>query len=476
MRILGATRLSRRTDESTSIERQRERITLRARADGHTLVHVTEDTDVSGSISPFDRESLGPWLTDPDKIDQWDALMVVKLDRLTRSLTHFDTMVDWCDRHGKTLVGLDENLDLSTSVGRMFANILAMFAQFERGRIAERRREAAAKMRENGWWQGGRPPYGMRPVKVGDHWELEIDPDKIKLLYEIANQMVAGKSAGSIARDLNEAHVPAPFGKAWRQPSIRRMFTNPNIPLDHGTRARVLDALDETKVTWTRRHDAAMLLNIAYCRCGYALHAKKFEARGKDPYSYYVCSNKCGAKAIPANQLELVVEERMTDDEDWGLVPVLDKIVSPGKSYKTDIRLIERKIHALDLDADDYDERHAELTAERKRLVNLDKSHRERDRVAWEDAGLTLGDYWPTLDTQTKRQFLLENHFRLEAERVDRRYPPRVVWNGPQISKVVRVIGARVPALPLGRDVSLEDYPDMDDEPPEMGRRSPNVQ
>jgi len=467
MRILGATRLSRQTDESASIGRQRDRITLRARADGHTLVHITEDTDVSGSISPFDRESLGPWLTDPDMIDEWEALMVVKLDRLTRSLTHFDAMVDWCDKNGKTLVSLDENLDLSTSVGRMFANILAMFAQFEKERIAERRREAAVKMRENGWWQGGRPPYGKRPVKVGDHWELEIDPEKIKLLYEIANQVIAGKSASSIAGELNEAKVPAPFGKKWRQPSIRRMLANPNIPLDEVTQARVLDALDGTKATWTQRHDAAMLLNVAYCRCGYALYSKKFEARGKDSYSYYVCSNKCDAKAIPADELELAVEEKMTDEEDYGLVPVLDKIVSTGKSHKTDIRLIERKIRALDLDADDYDVRHAELTAERRRLVNLDKSHRGRDRVDWEDTHMVLREYWPTLDTQTKRQFLLENHFRLEAERGDKRCPPRVEWKGPQISEVVRVAEASVSALSLGRDVSLEDYLDPGDEPSE---------
>ena len=104
----------------------------------------------------FAREGLGPWLIDPEKIAQWDVLIVAKLDRLTRSLKDFDELVEWMDKNGKVLVSASESLDLSTSTGRMFANLLAMFAQFERERIGERRREAGVKMRENGWWQGGR--------------------------------------------------------------------------------------------------------------------------------------------------------------------------------------------------------------------------------------------------------------------------------------------------------------------------------
>ena len=82
MRILGSARLSHDTDESTSIARQREQVDLTCKARGDTLVHVTEDTDVSGAVAPADREGLGPWLTDPARIAQWDGLMVAKLDRL----------------------------------------------------------------------------------------------------------------------------------------------------------------------------------------------------------------------------------------------------------------------------------------------------------------------------------------------------------------------------------------------------------
>src|SRR5580704_10446375 len=95
-RVLGACRLSHDTDASTSIERQREDITNRVKADRNDIAHIAEDTDVSGVISPFERPDLGPWLTEAALIARWDTLMVAKLDRLTRSVRDFGDLLEWC--------------------------------------------------------------------------------------------------------------------------------------------------------------------------------------------------------------------------------------------------------------------------------------------------------------------------------------------------------------------------------------------
>jgi site-specific DNA recombinase len=63
MRVLGRLRLSRSTDESTSIDRQRELITQWADLNDHTVVGWAEDIDVSGSVDPFDTTQLGDWLS-----------------------------------------------------------------------------------------------------------------------------------------------------------------------------------------------------------------------------------------------------------------------------------------------------------------------------------------------------------------------------------------------------------------------------
>ena len=142
-RVLGAIRLSRMSDESTSPERQREQIAAWSKLHGHEVVHITVDTDVSGRVPASLRPDLGPWMTKPDMVGRWDILCTAKLDRVTRSVGDLCDIIDWCSERGKALASVAEHFDLSTPAGRMVATILASVAQFERERVGERRAEAA---------------------------------------------------------------------------------------------------------------------------------------------------------------------------------------------------------------------------------------------------------------------------------------------------------------------------------------------
>lgn len=419
--ILGAARLSRKTDESTSIERQIDQITYTAKARGDNLIHITEDSDVSGAISPFAREGLGPWLTDPAKISQWDVLIVPKIDRLTRSLKHFDEIVEWCDRNGKTLVSVSEAIDLSTSTGRMFANLLAMFAAFERERIGERRREAGVKMRENGWWQGGQAPYGYRPVKVDSHWELREDPAQKGIIERIARELTIEepKSRRGICRDLTASGIPTPSGaKAWSERTItlmlKKIIDNEDPILDEETRTKVREALEDTKTSWTKRGESALFLNVAYCPCGQPLYSRRW-VNGKSGklYEYYRCAAKCeGSKDIPMPELDAVADFFMTSPEYGQRIPVILATVKHGRSVQAELKDIERKMDTLNKDADDFEETYLALNAERKRLKNAGT---RADQYSETDTGMTLADYWPTLDAQAKRRLLLENEVALNG-------------------------------------------------------------
>lgn len=417
-RVLGGARLSRKTDESTSIERQREQITLTARVRGDELIHIAEDSDISGAISPFAREGLGPWLIDPEKIAQWDVLVVAKLDRLTRSLKDFDELVDWMDANGKVLVSVSESLDLSTSTGRMFANLLAMFAQFERERIGERRREAGIKMRENGWWQGGQPPYGFVPVKVDSHWELREDPTQSGIVYRMAREIIQGKARRAIGRDLTADGIPTPkSAKEWGERTITKILTAEVTVLDTETREQVLEALNKTKVPYTKRGDVATLLNVAYCPCGEPLYARRWKNnKSGKVYEYYGCAAKCGQKNIQMAALESVVSEIMTETEGpgrFGNVEIAVERKTHGHSNKATIIGIERKIHTLDMDAEDYEEIRAELMAERKRLKSLNGGRPgTADLVR---TGRTVAAWWTSAGPEARRELMLAFGVKLTA-------------------------------------------------------------
>jgi site-specific DNA recombinase len=102
------------TDASTSPERQlascRELISQR----GYEGVGVAEDLDISGSIDPFDRKKrpeLASWLH--DRSNEFDVIVVYRLDRLTRSTINLNQLFAWALDNGKTVVSATESVDLS---------------------------------------------------------------------------------------------------------------------------------------------------------------------------------------------------------------------------------------------------------------------------------------------------------------------------------------------------------------------------
>src|SRR5688572_24148649 len=143
LRVLGSLRLSVDTDDSTAIPRQKEHVQHWVEAPGRDaqVVAWATDTDVSGGLHPFKRPDLGKWFDDEHK-DLWDVLCVMKVDRLSRRVAHFSEIVQWCQDNGKIIVSTQEGIDMSTPMGKMFAQILAVFAEGELDTIRSRALDA----------------------------------------------------------------------------------------------------------------------------------------------------------------------------------------------------------------------------------------------------------------------------------------------------------------------------------------------
>jgi len=85
-----------------------------------------------------------------------DTLCVWKLDRLGRSLKHLIETVLALQALGKGFCSLQENIDTTTSGGKLFFHIFGALAEFERDIIRERTRAGLASARSRGRL-GGRP-------------------------------------------------------------------------------------------------------------------------------------------------------------------------------------------------------------------------------------------------------------------------------------------------------------------------------
>jgi DNA invertase Pin-like site-specific DNA recombinase len=83
---------------------------------------------------------------------EFDVVMVVKMDRLARSLSHFAQLVGEFDKHGVALVCPGQGIDTSKSnpAGRLQMHVLAAVAEFERSLIIERTKAGLAAARARG--------------------------------------------------------------------------------------------------------------------------------------------------------------------------------------------------------------------------------------------------------------------------------------------------------------------------------------
>ena len=87
-------------------------------------------------------------------IGEGDSLVVVRLDRLARSLKDLTDIVDQLQKKNAALVILDQNIDTGTASGRAFLGMLGVFAQFETEIRKERQLEGIAKAKKKGIYKG----------------------------------------------------------------------------------------------------------------------------------------------------------------------------------------------------------------------------------------------------------------------------------------------------------------------------------
>jgi len=90
---------------------------------------------------------------------QANALLVVKLDRLTRSVKDLGNLVEeYCSSDDMTLLSVADAIDTRTAAGRLVLNVLGSVAPWERETIGERTAEALAHKKAQGHKPGGAVP------------------------------------------------------------------------------------------------------------------------------------------------------------------------------------------------------------------------------------------------------------------------------------------------------------------------------
>lgn len=202
--VIGYVRVSttEQADSGAGLAAQRAAIEAECVRKGWHLQAVFCDAGVSAKT--LDRPALAEALT-LLAAGGAAALVVAKVDRLSRSVLDFSTLLATAERQRWAVVALDLGLDMSTPTGALMASIVAAVSEYERRLIGQRTKDALAARKAAGVTLG-RPRL--------------LDPE---LAADIRAQRAAGSTLQAIADRLNTAGRLTPTGKQWTPTLVRQV-------------------------------------------------------------------------------------------------------------------------------------------------------------------------------------------------------------------------------------------------------------
>lgn len=350
-------------DKGYSISEQTERITAYCKSKEWNLVKIYTDPGYTGSN--MERPALQELIRD---IDNYDIVLVNKLDRLSRSQRDTLTLVqDIFAPHGCSFVSMQESFDTTTPIGIAMLGILSAFAQLERSQIKERTKMGKEARKKKGLWHGGKNipigyDYGNGQLIVND------DAEQIKDIFRL---YLSGMSIRDICRYLSANYTNR--YTSWNYVgTVRRILANPvyigmvgeykgqhEAIIDKEDFDRVQIMLDERKTGKKSPNTKHLLTGMIYCgECGCRVRCCTSVTK-KARYGYYRCGkidssglNKLDHKCTLHPKKETEIDQIVIDEilklnlDTIKILPKQESIIDNS----AEIKKIDKQIdHLIDL-------------------------------------------------------------------------------------------------------------------------------
>lgn len=219
MKVVGYVRVSttEQAKDGWTLAQQRSAIEAEAERRGWELVEVIEDAGFTGRNT--DRPGLQRVLTLLGKRNGPKAVLVVRLDRLARSLLNLAEYIELSAKQKWGIVALDHELNTTTANGRMVARIIATVAQWESEINGERVREGMAEARATLKAEGKPVPFGFQRATPAN------------VVSRIVKARKRGDSFNTIAKRLDRSKVPTPNGgQRWYPSTVARIYKAEQVP------------------------------------------------------------------------------------------------------------------------------------------------------------------------------------------------------------------------------------------------------
>lgn len=204
MRVVGYTRVSTEEQGDSRAGLEAQEAAIRAEVDRRGWELIDMRSDVASGKSMRGRGQLGTTLRDL-AAGHADALVVAKLDRLSRSVLDFAHVMELAASEKWSVVVLDLGVDTTTPNGELVANIMISMAQWERRIIGERTKAALKAVRARGTHVGRKS---------------NVSPETLRTIRTLR---MAGLSWQKVADALEASGVPTSQGGRWHAATVRRL-------------------------------------------------------------------------------------------------------------------------------------------------------------------------------------------------------------------------------------------------------------
>ena len=323
-----------------------------------------------------------------------DAVLVYKLDRLSRSLLDFAKIMETFEKRQVAFVSVTQQFNTASSMGRLVLNVLLSFAQFEREIIAERTRDKIAAARRKGKWVGGHPLLGYDVDSRGS--KLVVNKEEARRVRAIYKLYLRHQGLIPVVRELekrgwrtkrwqtHKGHYRG--GQRFTKSSLHHLLTNPvylgkvkykkevyagehQAIVDPVAWQRVQNLLGQQShggVSRTESH--ALLKGILRCQpCDFAMTPAFAAKPGKPRYRFYTCVNAlkrgrqaCPSRYLSAKRIESMVIEQIqklaldhsfpTSPAGDALVPFRDLSAWGDLAAGEQARLVQRIVQRVEYD------------------------------------------------------------------------------------------------------------------------------
>lgn len=399
-------------EEGFSIPAQRQRVVDFCRSQWGAGAAIAWYVDEGQSARDLERPALTRLRAEAGR---GDLVMVLRLDRLTRSVLDLYTLLKEWECRGVGFRSVTEPYDTGSTEGRFMIGLLALLAEWERLRIAERVREVMAHTVRQERRHLSRPPLGYQ--LAGGH--LVVDEAEAALVRELFARYAAGQGTRTIARALNRRGKRTKQGREWTDVSVAYVLRNPaytghvawgrvvrrgrrrpepdgtllvagaHPPLvDSATWNRVQERLAEQGRRPSRQGVGSHPLSgLARCElCGAPVHGLTQRRGGRGERSYYRCANRqrkggCSLPYLPAPLLEARVLQQLSPLGEAGILQqVAQRLHKEGEAtpLEAERQELERRLRrwdqayeAGDLSREEWRERTAPLRRRQTELARV---------------------------------------------------------------------------------------------------------